>query len=79
MFSYCFSISWVPSVDRLSTMIAEINLNKRVVQLSIKLLEEAENKLAIKKYGSTTSGKSLPFADLPSALKEKKEKKEKKK
>ena len=37
------------------------------------MLEEEENKAAIKKYGSVDSGKSLPFADLPSALKKKKE------
>ena len=34
-------------------------------------------KTAIKKYGSVDSGKSLPFADLPSALKKKKTNKEK--
>ena len=60
--------------DRLDCMIEEIDLPKRKISLSIRLLEERENKTAIKKYGSVDSGKSLPFADLPSALKNKKEK-----
>jgi small subunit ribosomal protein S1 len=55
-------------------MIQECSLEKRKISLSIKMLEEEENKTAIKKYGSVDSGKSLPFADLPSALKNKKEK-----
>ena len=63
--------------DRLDVMIQECNLEKRKVSLSIKMLEEEENKTAIKKYGSVDSGKSLPFADLPSALKKKKNIKEK--
>ena len=60
--------------DRLDVMIQECSLEKRKISLSIKMLEEEENKTAIKKYGSVDSGKSLPFADLPSALKNKKEK-----
>ena len=35
------------------------------------MLEEEENKTAIKKYGSVDSGKSLPFANLNSDLKKK--------
>ena len=62
--------------DRLDVMIQECDLQKRKVSLSIKMLEEDENKAAIKKYGSVDSGKSLPFADLPSAIKKKKETKE---
>ena len=58
-------------------MIQECNLEKRKISLSIKMLEEEENKTAIKKYGSVYSGKSLPFADLPSELEKKKNKKEK--
>ena len=55
-------------------MIQECDLKKRKVLLSIKMLEEDENKAAIKKYGSIDSGKSLPFADLPSAFEKKKKK-----
>lgn len=63
--------------DRLDVMIQECDLAKRKVVLSVKMLEEEENKTAIKKYGSVDSGKSLPFADLPSTLKKVKNKKEK--
>ena len=63
--------------DRLDVMIQECDIEKRKISLSIKMLEEDENKAAIKKYGSVDSGKSLPFADLPSALKTNKNKKEK--
>ena len=63
--------------DRLDVMIQECDIEKRKISLSIKMLEEEENKAAIKKYGSVDSGKSLPFADLPSALKTNKKKKEK--
>jgi len=63
--------------DRLDVMIQECDIKKRKISLSIKMLEEEENKTAIKKYGSVDSGKSLPFADLPSALKKKKTNKEK--
>ena len=60
--------------DRIDVMIQECDLKKRKVLLSIKMLEEDENKAAIKKYGSIDSGKSLPFADLPSAFEKKKKK-----
>jgi small subunit ribosomal protein S1 len=63
--------------DRLDVMIQECDIEKRKISLSIKMLEEEETKTAIKKYGSVDSGKSLPFADLPSALKKKKTNKEK--
>ena len=62
--------------DRLDAMISECDLSKRKVSLSIKMLEEEENKTAIKKYGHVDSGKSLPFANLHSDLKKKKNKKE---
>ena len=58
-------------------MVQECNLETRKISLSIKMLEEEEQKTAIKRFGSTTSGRSLPFADLPSALKKKKTNKEK--
>ena len=52
-------------------MLQDIDLTKRKVSLSIKMLEEELNKEAIKKWGSIDSGKSLPFADLTNALKKK--------
>ena len=61
--------------EKLDCAIAEINLDKRKVSLSIKLLEEIEKKEALEKYGSEGSGKNLPF----SSLSEKLEKKDKKK
>ena len=48
----------------------------KIVSLSIKLLEEEQNREAIKKYGSVDSGKSLPFAELPNALKQKRKEEE---
>tara|TARA_B100000579_G_scaffold23034_1_gene16254 strand:- start:2044 stop:3768 length:1725 start_codon:yes stop_codon:yes gene_type:complete len=62
--------------DRLDAMIQECDLEKRKVSLSIKMLEEEENKSAIKKYGSVDSGKSLPFANLNTDLKKKNKKEE---
>ena len=62
--------------DRLDVMIQDCNIEKRNISLSIKMLEEEENKSAIKKYGSVDSGKSLPFADLNSTLEKENNKKE---
>jgi small subunit ribosomal protein S1 len=58
-------------------MLLDLDLIKRRVSLSIKMLEEEQTKEAIKKYGSVDSGRSLPFAELPNALKKKNEKEEK--
>jgi len=56
--------------DSLDAMIADLNLNQRKVKLSIKELEKQQEKEAVEKYGSATSGSSL--ADiLGSALKKK--------
>ena len=41
------------------------------------MLEEEQTKEAIKRYGSVDSGRSLPFAELPKALKKKNKTKEK--
>ena len=41
-----------------------VDLNKRKVTLSIKLLEEIEKKEALDKYGAEGSGKNLPFSTL---------------
>ena len=54
-------------------MIADIDLDKRKVILSIKLLEEIEKKEALDKYGSEGSGKILPFSSLSEDLKKKEE------
>merc|ERR1711991_906105 len=50
--------------EKLDCAISEIDLNKRKVVLSIKLLEEIEKKEALEKYGSEGSGKNLPFSSL---------------
>ena len=63
--------------DKIDCMLQDLDLKKRKVSLSIKMLEEEQTKEAIKKYGSVDSGRSLPFAELPKALKEKSEKEEK--
>ena len=54
----------------------ELDLDKRKVTLSIKLLEEIEKKEALDKYGSEGSGKNLPFSSLSEDLKKKEEDKE---
>ena len=63
--------------DRIDCAIAEIDLNKRKVILSIKLLEEIQKKEALEKYGSegSFSGKNLPFSSLSEDLKKKDEEK----
>ena len=62
--------------EKLDCAIAELDLNKRKVTLSIKLLEEIEKKEALEKYGSEGSGKNLPFSSLSEDLKKKEEEKE---
>ena len=63
--------------EKLDCAIAELDLNKRRVSLSIKLLEEIEKKEALEKYGSegSMSGKNLPFSSLSEDLKKKEEEK----
>ena len=61
--------------EKLDCAIAELDLNKRRVSLSIKLLEEIEKKEALEKYGSEGSGKNLPFSSLSEDLKKKEEEK----
>jgi len=62
--------------EKLDCAIAELDLKKRKVTLSIKLLEEIEKKEALDKYGSEGSGKNLPFSSLSEDLKKKEEDKE---
>ena len=58
--------------ERIDAAIAEINLDKRKVNLSIKLLEEIQNKEAVSKFSSPLSGKNLPFSSLSDKLDDKK-------
>ena len=62
--------------ERIDCAIADLDLNKRKVSLSIKLLEEIEKKEALEKYGTEGSGKNLPFSSLSEDLKKKDKKKE---
>ena len=62
--------------ERIDCAIQELDLDKRKVTLSIKLLEEIEKKLALDTYGSEASGKNLPFSSLSDDLEKKKKKEE---
>ncbi|MDA9643761.1 S1 RNA-binding domain-containing protein [Candidatus Pelagibacter sp.] len=62
--------------EKLDCAILDLDLAKRKVTLSIKLLEEIEKKEALEKYGSEGSGKNLPFSSLSEDLKKKEEDKE---
>ena len=43
-------------------------LKKKKISLSIKLLEEMQNKEAVSKFSSPLSGKNLPFSSLSEKL-----------
>ncbi len=62
--------------ERIDCAIAELDFKKKKAILSIKLLEEIQNKDAISKFSSPLSGKNLPFSSLSEDL-EKKDKKKK--
>ena len=62
------------SGDRIDAAISELSFDKRKVSLSIKLLEEIQNKEAVSKFSSPLSGKNLPFSSLSEKLDEKKNK-----
>ena len=64
--------------DRIDAAVQELDVKKRKVSLSIKLLEELQNKEAVSKFSSPLSGKNLPFSSLSDKLdnKDKKKKKE---
>ena len=62
--------------EKIDCAIADLDLDKRKVTLSIKLLEEIEKKEALEKYGTEGSGKNLPFSSLSEDLKKKDNKKE---
>ena len=62
--------------ERIDVAISELDMKKRKVGLSIKLLEELQNKEAVSRFSSTLSGKNLPFSSLSDKLENKKKKKE---
>ena len=64
--------------DRIDAAISEIDFEKRKVSLSIKLLEELQNKAALEMGSNPLSGRQLPFSSLSDKL-EKNENKPKKK
>ena len=59
--------------EKVDVGIREIQLDKRKVTLSIKYLEEQQRDIALKTYGSESSGKNLPFSNLSESLKKKSE------
>ena len=61
--------------EKVDCAISEIDLDKRKISLSMKLLEEIEKKEALEKYGAEGSGKNLPFSSLSEDLKKKDKKK----
>ncbi len=62
--------------DRIDAAIQELDIKKRKASLSIKLLEELQNKEAVSKFSSPLSGKNLPFSSLSDKLDKKDKKKE---
>ncbi len=54
--------------DRIDAAISELNFEKKKISLSIKLLEEMQNKEAVSKFSSPLSGKNLPFSSLSEKL-----------
>ena len=61
--------------ERIDAAIAELNMEKRQVALSITLLEALKNKEAVSRFSSTLSGKNLPFSSLSDKLEKKKKNK----
>ena len=64
---------WVGG-ERIDVAISELDFSKRKASLSIKLLEEIQNKEAVSKFSSPLSGKNLPFSSLSDKLTSKKNK-----
>tara|TARA_Y100001970_G_scaffold270590_1_gene364674 strand:- start:1497 stop:3230 length:1734 start_codon:yes stop_codon:yes gene_type:complete len=62
--------------ERIDAAISELDLEKRKIALSIKLLEEQQNKEAVSKFSSPLSGKNLPFSSLSDKLNKNKDKSE---
>ncbi len=63
--------------ERIDAAISDLNIEKRKVSISIKLLEELQNKEAVSKFSSPLSGKNLPFSSLSDKLKKNKDNSEK--
>ena len=63
--------------ERIDAAVSELDLEKRKIVLSIKLLEEQQNKEAVSKFSSPLSGKNLPFSSLSDKLNKNKDKSEK--
>ena len=61
--------------EKIDCAISELDIDKRKISLSMKLLEEIEKREALDKYGSEGSGKNLPFSSLSEDLKKKEKKK----
>ena len=61
--------------ERIDAAISELNMEKRKISLSIKLLEELQNNEAVSKFSSPLSGKNLPFSSLSDKLEKKENKK----
>ncbi len=57
--------------EKIDVAISDIDLDKRKISLSMKLLEEIEKREALEKYGAEGSGKNLPFSSLSDDLKKK--------
>ena len=57
--------------EKVYCAIAELDLDKRKISLSMRLLEEIEKKESLEKYGTEDSGKNLPFSSLSEELKKK--------
>ncbi len=60
--------------ERIDCAVQDLSYEKRKVSLSIKLLEELQNKEAVSKFSSPLSGKNLPFSSLSEKLVNKKNK-----
>ena len=67
---------WVGG-EKIDTAISDLKMADRKVTLSIKLLEELQNKTAIANFSSPLSGKNLPFSSLSDKFVEKKKTKKK--
>ena len=65
--------------ERIDCAISEIDFNKRKVSLSIKLLEELQNKKALEMGSDPLSGRQLPFSSLSDKLEKKDEQNQKNK
>ncbi len=61
--------------EKVDVAIKDLQIDKRKIVLSIKLLEELDRDIALKTYGSEASGKNLPFSSLSEDIKKKEEEK----